>query len=284
HSHSTVRTGPYAAVREVTLTHFDQGRETERFEVGIGKSHGERLAPGNMPGAAAAAGRVAQLPEDSECDECRSATPWSFPLAPKSGPQSQPDPASESNQFLGRFAEAKIAAPAAHIRGQLFHCRLDADALGSSRDISDSLLEPLQRFRRNRALDVRTGRKAEAEELPFLRSCHRTLCLIYLELELMCDEARDALHHPLTRAFTANIDVAIVRITYKRCPRRSSSRSSSSSTRLLSSGESGPPCGVPSTLGLTSPFSITPAFRNARRSFSSRLSSMRLAIWPISLS
>src|SRR5580704_8549926 len=39
----------------------------------------------------------------------------------------------------------------------------------------------------------------------------------------------------------------------KRCPRRSNSRSSSSSTRLLSSGESGPPCGVPSTLGLVSP-------------------------------
>src|SRR5215471_14389083 len=52
----------------------------------------------------------------------------------------------------------------------------------------------------------------------------------------------------------------------KRCPRRSNSRSSSSSTRLLSSGESGPPCGVPSTLGLTNPFSITPAFRNARMS------------------
>src|SRR6516164_10710785 len=31
-------------------------------------------------------------------------------------------------------------------------------------------------------------------------------------------------------------------------------------------GVSGPPCGVPSTLGLTNPFSITPAFKNARRS------------------
>src|SRR4029077_15764521 len=61
----------------------------------------------------------------------------------------------------------------------------------------------------------------------------------------------------------------------KRCPRHSSSRSSSSSTRLLSSGESGPPCGVPSTLGLTSPFSITPALRNARMSFNSRLSQYR---------
>src|SRR6266849_5250300 len=68
----------------------------------------------------------------------------------------------------------------------------------------------------------------------------------------------------------------------KRCPRRSNSRSSSSSTRLLNSGESGPPWGVPSTLGLTNPFSITPAFRNARMSFNSRLSSTRFAICPIS--
>src|SRR5579864_9545794 len=49
-------------------------------------------------------------------------------------------------------------------------------------------------------------------------------------------------------------------------------------------GVSGPPCGVPSTLGLTSPFSITPAFKNARMSFSSRLSSTRFAICAISLS
>src|ERR1700681_1702408 len=94
--------------------------------------------------------------------------------------------------------------------GQFFHCRLDADALGPSRDVPDSLLEPFQRFRRNRALDVRTSRKAEPEKLPFLRSCHRALCLVYLELELLCDEARDALHHSLTRAFAANVNVTVV--------------------------------------------------------------------------
>src|SRR5215203_6379703 len=82
-----------------------------------------------MPGATAAASHVTQLPRDSQCDQCRSATTWCFPLAPESGPESQPDPASESDQHLGRFAEAEIAAPAPHIRGQLFHCRLDADAL-----------------------------------------------------------------------------------------------------------------------------------------------------------
>src|ERR1017187_8957587 len=168
-----------------------------------------------MPGSMAAAGHVAQLPPDSQCDECRSPTPWCFPLAPEGSPQSQADPASESDQHLGRLAEAEIAAPAPHIRGQLFHYRLDADALGPSRDVPYSLLEPVQRFRRNRAPNVRTDCKAEPEELPFLRLCHRTLRLIYLELELLCDEVRDALHHPLTRAFAANVNVTVVRIANK---------------------------------------------------------------------
>ncbi len=35
-----------------------------------------------------------------------------------------------------------------------------------------------------------------------------------------------------------------------------------------STGERGPPCGVPSLAGLTSPFSIIPARKNARISFS----------------
>ena len=47
-------------------------------------------------------------------------------------------------------------------------------------------------------------------------------------------------------------------------------------------GERGPPCGVPSTLGLSNPFSITPAFRNARINFKSRLSDTRRATRAIS--
>src|SRR5437762_9262103 len=90
-----------------------------------------------------------------------------------------------------------------------------ARAFGPARDLPNSLLEPFQRFRRNRALDVRTSRKAEPEKLPFLRSCHRTLCLVDLEVELLRDEARDALHHSLTRVFAAYVDVTIVRIASK---------------------------------------------------------------------
>ena len=39
--------------------------------------------------------------------------------------------------------------------------------------------------------------------------------IVYLELELLCDEARNALHHPLTREFAANVDVTVARITNK---------------------------------------------------------------------
>ena len=50
------------------------------------------------------------------------------------------------------------------------------------------------------------------------RSCGRAtalFALVYLEFELLCDEARDALHHPLTRAFAANVNVTVVRIANK---------------------------------------------------------------------
>ena len=47
------------------------------------------------------------------------------------------------------------------------------------------------------------------------RSCgprHRTLRFVYLEVELVCDESRDALHHPLTGPLAAHVDVAIIRV------------------------------------------------------------------------
>ena len=45
-----------------------------------------------------------------------------------------------------------------------------------------------------------------------LRSRHCTLRFIYLELEFVRDEARDALHHPLTSPLAAHVDVAIIRV------------------------------------------------------------------------
>lgn len=44
-----------------------------------------------------------------------------------------------------------------------------------------------------------------------------------------------------------------------------------------SNGDSGPPCGVPSSVALTNPFSKTPAFNHARMSLSTRASVTRWA-------
>jgi len=63
--------------------------------------------------------------------------------------------------------------------------------------------------------NLRTIGEAESEKLPLLRSRHRTLFVVHLELESLCDELRDAVHHPLTRPFAANVDVAIVRVSNK---------------------------------------------------------------------
>src|SRR5271157_3543619 len=112
-----------------------------------------------------------------------------------------------------RRSRNSLASPA--YRSQLFHCRFDADALGPSRDLPDSPLEPFQSLWRNRALDVRTSREAEPKELPFLRSRHRALCLVHFELQLLCDESFDALHHPQTRPFAADVDIGIVRISHE---------------------------------------------------------------------
>jgi hypothetical protein len=74
-------------------------------------------------------------------------------------------------------------------------CLLHADAFCPSRDLSNSLLEPIHRLRSNHALDLRASRKAEPKKLPLPRSRHRAPRLIHLEL--FGDESRDALHHPL---------------------------------------------------------------------------------------
>ncbi len=104
---------PYSAVREVALTRLEQGGQTDRFEVRIGEPGREGSTAGEIPRTAAAAGRVPGSPwRDPVGDQCGTATTWCFPLTPQGGPQSQPDPASESDQHFGRFAEAKIVAPA----------------------------------------------------------------------------------------------------------------------------------------------------------------------------
>src|SRR5205807_6222760 len=57
--HTTVRTGPYTAVRDGYAALVDQSRKSEGFELRIRKPHSESLGSGERPRATPAACRVA---------------------------------------------------------------------------------------------------------------------------------------------------------------------------------------------------------------------------------
>src|SRR5262249_13839660 len=171
---------------------------------------------GQMPVAMGSTGSIScQFGPDTQLNQHCPSAAWSFPLPPQRHPQTQTNPASQLNQHVRRFAEVEIAAPTSHIRGQSCHCRLQTHAFGVSRDIPNPLLKPFDGLRRNPTPNLRTIGETESEKLPLLRSRHRTLLVVHLELESLRDEPRDAIHHPLTRSFAANVDVAVVRVSNK---------------------------------------------------------------------
>jgi RimJ/RimL family protein N-acetyltransferase len=69
-------------------------------------------------------------------------------------------------------------------------------------------------------------------------------------------------------------------VTVEKCPRRSNSRSEFVEHEATEQWRKWTPLGSTLHAGVTNPFSITPALRNARMSFRSRVSSIRFAICP----
>src|SRR5205823_8869123 len=65
-----------------------------------------------------------------------------------------------------------------------------ADTLGPTRDFTDSPLKAGQGFWRDSSLDLWSVSEAESEELPLLRSGHRTFGLVHFEFELLRSEER----------------------------------------------------------------------------------------------
>jgi len=76
------------------------------------------------------------------------------------------------------------------------------------------VISRIRRLNRSKAFgatfNLWTGGKAESEKLSLLWSCHCALRLIYLELEFVRDESRNALHHSLTGLLAAHVDVAVI--------------------------------------------------------------------------
>src|SRR6266571_870511 len=171
---------------------------------------------GQMPWAAAAGGScLRQCAADTQLEQHRPAAALGFPLPPQRRPKSQSNPASQLDQQVRRFAEPEVAPPAPHVGSENLHRLGQTSALGLLRDFSNPFLKALDSLRRDRPPNHGTVGDTESKKLPLLRPRYRALLLVHLELKLLHDESRDALHHPLTRLFAADIDVAVVRVSHK---------------------------------------------------------------------
>ena len=129
------------------------------------------------------------------------------------------------------------------------------------RQLSDLRVDALLRALRQQHLHApvhRLAPQAEAEEVPLLRPSNGALRGVHLETQPPLDEVHARSPSPAA---------PLVRCRRRCCnrPRNArsgaraerSSPSSSSSTMLLSNGESGPPCGTPSSVLTTTPSGIT---------------------------
>ena len=82
-----------------------------------------------------------------------------------------------------------------------------------TRKFPNPLLEPCHRFRRYTPLRLLVVGEAEPQEFSFPWSCHRTFRAVHSKLELRREEPRYAAHHSFTGSPTADVDVAVVRVS-----------------------------------------------------------------------
>src|ERR1700687_5599327 len=87
-----------------------------------------------------------------------------------------------------------------------------------TRKFPNLLLEPRHRFRRQAPLRWLVIREAEPQEFPFPWSGHRTLLAIHSQLELRREESRHAAHHSFAGSSTADVNVAVIRISGEPVP------------------------------------------------------------------
>src|ERR1700693_6654115 len=77
----------------------------------------------------------------------------------------------------------------------------------------NSLLESHDRLRRQAPLRLLVTREAEPQDFPFPWSSHRTLLAVHSKFKLRREESRHASHHSFTGSPTADVNVAVIRIS-----------------------------------------------------------------------
>ena len=98
-------------------------------------------------GAAGGLGR--QVPADAAASQLGEASGSALPLLPGDGAQPPPDPRVKCTQYRRGLAEAKIAAPADKVRGQLLDDLREAFPARAPRQFSDFRLKAGDRLQRD---------------------------------------------------------------------------------------------------------------------------------------
>lgn len=163
----------------------------------------------------AAGGLRRQVPADAAASQFGEASTTTLPLLPGDGAQPPPDPFVKCAQHRGRLAEAKIAAPANQVDGQLLDDLREASSARASRQFSDLRLEAGQRLRRDAPSWLFPAGEAEAQELADAGLGDRALGFVDLQLEALGEELLDADQDPLTRLPAAHIDVAVIGVAHE---------------------------------------------------------------------
>src|SRR5215475_2567906 len=101
-SHTTVRTGPYTAVRWIIRIVEHEGRQAERDEGDIGEGDRQGGAVTKPPWAVgAASGHSRQPPPDTAAGQFRKPRAAALPLLPGDGAQPPPSPLFKFAQHRG---------------------------------------------------------------------------------------------------------------------------------------------------------------------------------------
>jgi hypothetical protein len=129
-----------------------------------------------------------------------------------------PNPLIETVQHSRGLAEPEVPLPTLKIAAHLANHPFETDASSSTSENSDSSLESIHRFGRYAALRRCPIRKAEPQELPLPWPCHSTFLPVHLQLEFAFEESCESSHQALARSPAADVDVAIVRISYEAMP------------------------------------------------------------------
>src|SRR5436190_3714524 len=191
-----------------------EGRQAEDGEESIGQGEMQGRSESHPPGTVTATGTSGcHVVVNAATAQLLVPLASTLPLLPGDGAQPSPDPLVQIAQLRRQFAEPKLSSPADQIACEVFGVGVQRGPAVAPGQVTDPLLEPGQRRRRDPPPRHRSDLEAEAQELPVLRLVYCALGRIHPELEPTGQEVFDACHHPFTGTAAAHIDIAVVGIT-----------------------------------------------------------------------